>query len=225
MARLKASELDSRRRLDFAVLKTMDERCDCISVEAYATASDLRARQNRITRTEDSHRARHYLIIYAIKTLIGPGKFIDQTRIHVDTEVANYPFQEPASWVLSTTPWSPHFLTGAPVCTGDHWERSGRSLLGHLVRHHAKILNWDEKARGGGYRGWNGEAIAWHRKHYGSKPLSDGLRYPEIPVDIAYGLGATGAEAELFGATSRTGTPRLGKAAASPLFEGATRHR
>jgi hypothetical protein len=208
VAKYTSEHLRGRRVLDYRVAIAMGERCEVISVEAYTTATDLRARRNPITGPDGGPRALHYLVTYRIKTLVGPGQFANETRIHVDTEITNYPFKEPASWVLSQTPWSPHFKTGAVVCTGDHWKPSGESLLGHLIRHHAKLLNWDEVARGGGYVGWNGAAIAWHKKHYGDKPLTAELDYPEIPADIAYGVEeTTDGEAEgLFGQTARHGT-------------------
>jgi hypothetical protein len=86
-------------------------------------------------------------------------------------------------------PWTPHFQQGAVVCIGDLWdEETGKTLLGHLVRHHARLLNWDERARGNGYVGWNGAAIAWHRQHYGAEPLTPGLSYPELPSKLVYGI-------------------------------------
>lgn len=220
---LPPEQLKGRRVLDFDVLTAMSDRCAIVAVEAYASGSDLRARRNRITDRAAADRARHYRVIYRIRTLVGAGRYTDETHIHIDTEVSNFPYQEPASWVLTQTPWSPHFKTGAVVCTGDHWKADGHTLLGHLVRHHAKLLNWDEKARGGGYRGWNGAAIDWHRRHYGDKPLAQGLRYPEIPVDIAYGLASGPAEeagADLFGGGGRNGmVTTVANGAVDDLFQ------
>ncbi|MEV6633553.1 hypothetical protein AB0M54_22670 [Actinoplanes sp. NPDC051470] len=54
--------------------------------------------------------------------------------------------------------------------------------LGHLVMHITRMLNWDEKGRGGGYVGWNGEAIKYHRKHYGDRPLDPSIVYPRLPL-------------------------------------------
>jgi hypothetical protein len=219
MAKLTPEDLRSRRMLDYRVLVAMDAQCDTIEVEAYTTAPDLRMRHNRIVDASAGHRALHYRVIYRIKTLIGPGQFSDETTIHVDTEVGNYPFDEPASWVLSKIPWSPHFKTGTVVCTGDHWQRSGKSLLGHLVRHHARLLNWDEVARGGGYVGWNGEAIEWHRKHYGDKPLTPDLAYPELPAEITHAVEQSDPN-ELFGGASRSGAVSSGAHADAELFAG-----
>jgi hypothetical protein len=221
MPRLTAEDRRGRRVLDFRVLTAMGERCPLIDVEAYASAGDLRARRNRITDPASAHRAAHYRIAYRIKTLTGPGRFADETVIHIDAETANYPFTAPASWVLTEVPYSPHFKAGTVVCIGDLWDPSGRTLLGHLVRHHAKLLNWDERARGGGYVGWNGAAIAYHRSKYGSKPLTPGVAYPEIPEDVAYGIAAEATEVadDLFGGAARRGRP----AAPSGLFAGAGR--
>jgi len=79
-------------------------------------------------------------------------------------------------------------MLNAPVCLGETWlNAEGAMLLGQLFVHIAKLLNWDEVGRGSGYSGWNGEAIAYHKRVYGDKPLNPDLRYPSVPAYI-YGI-------------------------------------
>lgn len=195
-----------RRVFDFTVIKAMAERCPTIEAKVYRSASDLKAQRNEITDAGQGQEATHYWVKYKIPTLVGPGKFVDETIIHIDSEVAGYPDTAPASWVLTKMPYSPHFMTGAVVCIGDVWDKPDKVLLAHIVRHHARLLNWAEVARGGGYVGWNAAAIDYHKKHFGSRPLNAGIRYPELPEDIVYGVDSTAVEVvdfELFGDVSR----------------------
>lgn len=207
------ARLDGRRDIDYRVITAMAERCPTLEVEAYASASDLKLRRNRITEPTDGHLAAHYRTTHKIPTLVGPGQFAPETVIRIDAEVAGYPSTPPASWVLTKTPWSPHFRAES-ICIGQIWEAPENVLLGHMVRHHARLLNWHEIARGGGYVGWNGAAIEYHRKHYGTRPLND-VRYPEIPEDIAFGI-ASPVAADLFGEGGRQG----GAVLLGEMFEG-----
>ena len=193
MARYSETQRRTRLGFDFLACTEMARRSNLLTLEAYASPGDLRARKHAITDPANGHRAVHYLAIYhPLKTLRGAGQFMDSTTIHIDVLAnANYPFSPPASWVIGPMPWSPHFKQGTVICIGDLWDVRGTTLLAHLVRHHARLLNWDERARGGGYVGWNGEAIAWHRKHYGDRPLTDGLVYPELPTEVVYGVEST----------------------------------
>jgi hypothetical protein len=190
MPKLTPQQRRDRIRFDNQVCMEMARTCSLLQLEPYANADDLRAGRNRIE--AGAERAVHYLATYKpLKTLCGPGEYVSETRIHIDLLAnGNYPYSPPASWVISEKmPWTPHFKRGAVICIGDLWDATtGKTLLAHLVRHLARLLNWDERARGNGYVGWNGEAIAWHRKHYGTNPLTPNLTYPELPNKLVYGV-------------------------------------
>jgi hypothetical protein len=179
---VKPADILQRRRFDFEVLADM--QCTTFSSEGYASTADLEARRRPITSADASARCSKYRLAFRIPTLIAPGRFTPVTEIGLDTDVADYPRTPPNSWILTVTPWSPHFLTNAPVCIGDEmWKHQrGHVTLGHLVMHIARMLNWDEKGRGGGYTGWNGEAIEWHRANYGDRPLDADIIYPKLPL-------------------------------------------
>jgi hypothetical protein len=200
----------------------MARRSELLSLAAFASAADLRAGKGAVVDPADGHRALHYLAVYhPLKTLCGPGEFMDKTSIHIDLSAnSNYPFSPPASWVIGRMPWSPHFKQGTVVCIGDLWDVRGTTLLAHLIRHHARLLNWDERERGGGYIGWNGEAIAWHRVHYGDRPLTAQLVYPELPTDVVYGVES----AAMFHRAKRGSRRNVAKPDDQPLF-GTTRRR
>jgi hypothetical protein len=223
MARL--SDTDRRTRIGFDYLSCteMARRSDLLTLEAYASAGDLRARKGAITDPADGHRAIHYLATYRpLRTLCGPGRFMDSTTIHIDLLAnSNYPFSAPASWVTTQMPWSPHFKQGTAVCIGDLWDARGTTLLAHLIRHHARLLNWDERVRGGGYVGWNGEAIAWHREHCRGRPLTEGLAYPELPTEVVYGVEST----PMFGNGRRGSRRAVAAAVDERLFDGGRRRR
>lgn len=190
-------ERRARLRLDFEVVARMNG--DVFHAAAYASMADLAKGREPIESGDRAGHASAYLVEYFVPTLIGPGRFAETTSISVDLNVADYPYGEPATAIASPhVPFSPHFRAGMPVCTGEIWrEHHGRMLLGSLLVHIARLLNWDEQLRGGGYEGWNGEAIAYHRANYGSRPLNPGLRYPALPTEITHGQPAR--EAPLFG--------------------------
>lgn len=187
---MRPHELAERRRFDFRVVNDM--RSPVFDFQAYRTTADLQHDRNRITRLEDANAASKYKMTLRVPTLIGPGKLSEVTIFGVDLEVADYPFTEPATWLISQPiPWSPHFAEGRPICIGhEFWiARKGHVTLGDLVEHVARMLNWDEKGRGAGYRGFNPEAIAYHAKHYRGRALDPDFAYPIPPVWI-YGTKA-----------------------------------
>jgi len=190
---MKPRELAERRQFDFRVVNDM--RSPIFDFQAFRTTADLQYDRGRIRRVEDATAASKYKMTLRVPTLIGPGKMAEETIFGVDLDVADYPLAEPATWVISNPiPWSPHFAEGRPICIGsEFWlARKGHVTLGDLVEHVARMLNWDEKGRGSGYRGWNGEAIDYHKKHYRGRPLNPQLVYPTPPPWI---YGATEAPA------------------------------
>ena len=205
MARLRKEELGERLRLDYQV--AMGMRCAAMDVTAHHKSEDLRAQRNLITSEVNAHLASHYRACYRIKTLVGRDRYAEHTAVHFDLLAnGNYPYSEPGCWVVSSPmPWSPHFKKGYPICIGEIWkEAKGNILLGHLLIHVARLLNFDEAARGGGYRGWNGAAINFWQKQLHGRPITSGLVYPALPVDLTHGLtpGAEGAQAFRVGRSS-----------------------
>jgi hypothetical protein len=175
-------ELAIRRNFDLRVLSSM--RCDTFDFEAYRSTRDLNDRKRTVTDLEDTSVSK-YRFTLRVRTHTGPHSFSDMTEIGIDTDVPDYPKREPRTWIISrAVPWSPHFMTGAPVCIGDEfWKpKKGHITLGHLAIHLCHLLNWDEKGRGGGYVGWNAEAIALHKRVYNNGPINPDLEYPALPT-------------------------------------------
>ena len=185
---LTPDQLRSRLDLDFRVLHDMSS--PLFTATAFRSAADLRQRRTPVLHATDGRDATHYLVTFHVPTLIGPGRFSATTTIGLDLTVRGYPFVEPLTWLESDpVPFSPHFKRGAPVCIGEAWQQAGgRMLLGQLVIHVCRMLNWDEIARGGGYVGWNPDAIAYHHEHYGDRPLTEGLAYPTLPAHLTHGV-------------------------------------
>jgi hypothetical protein len=189
---LSPDELRSRLRFDYQVVKLMS--CPLMEVEAYRNLDDLEARCDAITSEEEGHLATHYRVDYHLKTLIGRGRYSDKTAVRLDLFINNnYPFSEPAGFVLDgeKTPWSPHFLEKHHICIGKIWELAkGSMLLGELMVHIAKLLNFDEpEYKNADYGGWNPEAIEYWETALNRQPLSD-IIYPPLPA-IVHGVPST----------------------------------
>lgn len=187
MAGLGPDDLRSRLQFDFQVVSQMHS--PLMRVAAYRNIDDLRKRRNVITSEDEGHLATHYFVDYHIRTLVGRDLFSDHTSVHIDLHANNnYPFSEPGCYVVeSRMPWSPHFLKGRPICLGEIWQQAqGTMLLGQLLVHIAKLLNFDEVARGGGYVGYNGEAIEYWKRVLGYQPITKNLPYPELPTDLVH---------------------------------------
>jgi hypothetical protein len=184
MAGLGPDDLRSRLQLDFRVVSRM--RSPLMQVAAYRNVDDLRKRRNPITSEHEGHLATHYFVDYHIRTLVGRDLYSDRTSVYINLQAnKNYPFSEPGCYVESKMPWSPHFLKGRPICLGEIWQQAqGTMLLGQLLIHIAKLLNFDEVARGGGYVGYNGEAIEYWKRVLGYQPITKTLPYPELPGEI-----------------------------------------
>lgn len=189
MAKFTLEDLGHRIAFDYRVAMPMQYKLMELSV--HRKAKDARAHKNAISDPADANKAKHYRVAYRIKTLVGLDKYHDLTVVHIDLLAnGNYPFSEPSCWVISKPmPWSPHFKKGAPICIGEIWKQAkGKILLGHLLVHIAKLLNFDEEARGGGYVGWNGAAVRFWKKKFKEMPITTGLIYPNLPLEITHGV-------------------------------------
>lgn len=198
MGRLSAADVASRLLLDYRVVQRMSG--GIWRSEAYTSSADYERRRNQVTSENRATRGTRYRVTFLVPTLTSPGRWANQTEIGFDLGVADYPFQEPSTEILSPhVPYSPHFAPGRPVCPGEKWRDGGGTvLLGELLLHIARLLNWDESVRGGGYQGWNGAAIAYHRQQFGGRPLNPALCYPVLPVDLVHGLDAGRSETASF---------------------------
>ncbi len=177
-------EDDLRSRLTYDYQTSMLLNDPLMKVEAYRNLDDLEARRNPIDSADKGYLATHYLVEYSIRTLSGPGRYSEKTVVRFDLFANNnYPISEPASWVVSKPmPWSPHFLEGNKICIGPIWERAnGRILLGELIIHIAKLLNFEEPPyEDPNYGGWQPDAIDYWEKELNRQPISK-LIYPQIP--------------------------------------------
>lgn len=186
MQQLTPEEQRTRRAFDWRVIQRMNGVC--FGAVAYRSMDDLVKRRNAITSEADAEHAVVYRVRFDVRTLIGAGTFADSTEIGFNIGAREYPGGDPITWIISPhVPYSPHFKAGHPVCLGEDWRQAGGlMLLGSLLVHVARLLNWDEAARGGGYVGWNGTAIEYHRSHYGTSPLNPAMRYPALPTKITH---------------------------------------
>jgi hypothetical protein len=186
MEKLEPEILRSRLRFDYQTVMAMSS--PIMVVEAYRNIDDLLARRNQITSDADGHLAVQYRVKYHIKTLVGPGRYSDDTTVHFDLFAnIDYPYASPACFVIeSQTPWSPHFLENYPVCIGPIWERGeGQMLLGELMVHIAKLLNFDEPPYADpNYGGWRPEAVKYWVKELERQPISKDLEYPPLPQKV-----------------------------------------
>ena len=107
--------------------------------------------------------------------MVGPGRYSNETTVRFDLFADNnYPESEPPCFVIeSELPWSPHFHPELSVCTGDIWdEADGNMLLGELMVHVAKLLNFDEPFTTDVELGYQPEAARYWVNELGQGPIS-----------------------------------------------------
>ena len=197
MDSLTADELRSRLSFDYQTVMLMN--CPLMEVEAYRNLDDLKAQRNKITSPEEGHLAVHYRVKYNLKTLVGPGRYSNSTTVRFDLFADNnYPESEPPCFVIdSQVPWSPHFYQEYAVCTGPLWtEADGNILLGELMVHVAKLLNFDEPISDDDdvEPGYQPEAAKYWVKELSRKPIAK-LVYPQLPHRVPPASVATTAPA------------------------------
>lgn len=182
MAKLTPEQRDDRLRFDYRVVNEM--RSPIMSVAAYRSVNDLTARRDPIVSEAEGHLAQHYLIDFNVRTLVGEDRYSLSTSVHFDLLAnGNYPLKVPVCWVISNEiPWTPHFKKGLPICIGEIWEESnGKMLLGQLLIHVAKLLNFEEVPRSENYGGYNPEAVRYWRTKLNMHPITPNLIYPVLP--------------------------------------------
>jgi hypothetical protein len=172
----------SRLNLDYQIAMLM--RSPLMEIDAYRNLEDLKLLRNPINSVSESHLAVHYRVLYKLRTLIGRGEYSKETTVRFDLFANNnYPLSEPASYVIdSPMPWSPHFDEDHQICIGDVWiDSGGDMLLGDLVVHIAKLLNFDEpEYKNPRYVGYNGEAVRYWTTVLGRQPLTKNISYPVV---------------------------------------------
>lgn len=176
-------DLQSRLRLDYQVVSLMYS--PLMQVAAYRNVDDMRAKRHPVTSVTEGNLATHYRVTYNIRTLTGPGLYSPATTVHFDL-MANpdYPVHEPSCFVIdSPLPWSPHISDTGWVCIGKIWEKAnGNMLLGELLVHIAKLLNFDEPEYvDADYGGFRPEAVRYWTTELERQPLTRNLHYPMIP--------------------------------------------
>jgi len=178
--RFTKEDLGDRLAYDFEIIQAMNSDPQNTIFKATAFDSKIAAQknQNPILDQRRARSAKFYVVGYNIRSLSGKGIYHQSFTLMVDVMGGgNYPWSEPTCTITSRPlPWSPHFHPAhGLVCQGEFWDAS--KTLGSLLNHVARLLNWEEKDRGSGYEGWNGEAIRYWRSALKSKPLNK-LIYP-----------------------------------------------
>lgn len=187
MAQLTVQQLQDRLKFDYLVAMKMS--CPIMTVTPYRTDEDLQRRRNPIVSEADGRLATHYLVDYNVKTLIDRGVYHDRFSVKFDLLAnGNYPYSRPGCYVISSKmPWTPHFRKNLPICI-DHnmWEDAqGKMLLGSLMVHVAKLLNFDEIPRSDAYGGYTPEAAEYWRANLNRQPINPNLVYPPLPAEIS----------------------------------------
>jgi hypothetical protein len=183
--------LRSRLALDYQVASRL--RAPALkSVKAFASAEHVLRRREVTPEEGERGLATVYLVEYDFRMLAGPGEYVDGALVRFDLLArGGFPRTEPSVQVVSQPlPWSPHVAQPAGVfCIGEIWSSSkGHMLLGALIIHTMRVLNCDEKDRGGGYVGYTPAAIRYWREVLKCRPVNADLEYPLLPPDAAYGI-------------------------------------
>jgi hypothetical protein len=186
LAKLTLEQMKSRLKFDYLVAMKM--RSPVMNVTAYRSNDDLEKRRSPIVNEDQGHLATHYLVDYFIRTLVGPDRYSEKTSVKFDLLAdGNYPYTVPGRIVVdSELPWSPHFAKKLPICVDEPmWmESRGTMLLGDLLVHVAKLLNFDEVPRGPHYGGYNPEAVEYWRARMNYRPINPELHYPVLPESL-----------------------------------------
>ena len=133
-----------------------------------------------------------FLCVYRFPLMARNGSRIESTHVLFDVSSPAYPFHKPLVQVVRRPfPWWAHVSTTTGVfCAGEGWDEAGGGmLLAQLVRHIAMLLNWDQRDLAT-LDALDPSALAYWRAH-GARPQNPGLRYPELPEDIAFDPPAT----------------------------------
>src|SRR5687767_1859627 len=97
--KLSPEHLQSRLKMDYQVVMRM--KTPLINVTAYRNAEDLAKRHNPIMSEDQGHLATHYIADYRIKTLAGPGEYMEKTSVKFDLLAnGNYPYSWPGCFVI-----------------------------------------------------------------------------------------------------------------------------
>jgi hypothetical protein len=179
---MRGRELADRLAFDYRVLASM--RSASFDFEAYRTTWELERRTNPVREADDTSQAKKYRLILRVPTLVSATEYQAETEVGVDVDVVDYPERAPMTFLLSgRVPWSTHFHRRGGVCIGgEFWEaRGGHIVLGELVVHLQRVLNWDEKGRDPNYTGFNPAAVRHHREVLGNRPLDPSFVYAVLP--------------------------------------------
>jgi hypothetical protein len=186
--KLNDEQLQSRLRFDWTICQQMNG--PLVTIRAFKSLADLRGGKNPVVKEQDGHRACVYLVEFRVRSLVGEGKYHDRFEVSIDLLAGgSYPYSVPACFVTSKPiPWSPHFLPDkGAICLGEQWtEGRGTLLLGWLIIHICKLLNFDEPDREPSYSGWNAAAVNYWRRVLKRQPITKGLVYPTLPAQVTH---------------------------------------
>lgn len=190
MPRLAPAELRSRLAFDYRTLAGLSREATG-KIEAYASISGI-GRQSRLSaEAGEDGLATAYLVEYRFTHLIGRGRTHASATAVFDLQSGgNYPFTSPgAAFISRPVPWTPHVHPASGIiCLGDGWANAaGHMLLGQLVVHVMRLMNFDEP-RTWADAHWNASADAYWHAELGRRPFLPDLRYPRLPVEITHGI-------------------------------------
>jgi hypothetical protein len=146
-------------------------------------------RAARVSSLAEAYKARYYVVEYAMRSLIGPGRYHDRFAIGIDLNAPDYPEEFPPCRAVSTPwPWVPRISkeSGA-ICVGKKGQFDSRQqfTLAHLILHIARLLNLDEPARSNDL-GYCPEATAYWFEELKLRPITTSLEYPALPMHLLY---------------------------------------
>ncbi|HRW07026.1 MAG TPA: hypothetical protein P5121_18110 [Caldilineaceae bacterium] len=189
---LTSVERGRRLAYDYRVVMAMAAQTKIFALTAFRTVDDMEANRRPITTEADAHEAAVYRVDYYLRTLIGRGTYTDRVQVYINLLAGNnYPYTPPVSYQLSKpTLWNPHFHATFPYCDGNIWEPGdGQVLLAHYVIHQIKAINFaDLQYQPDNYVGWNESAVKYWKRDMKRQPITPGLAYPTIPVELTHSL-------------------------------------
>lgn len=185
---LTSAQLRSRRRFEYDVLRAMTG--EVVQSTAHADPRAMASGRDPIIDPQHALFATCYVVTLHVPTLVGPTATRRSTTIAINARVPDYPFAPPLVWAVHRpVPWNPHFHPDTGVfCIADAWDRErGTTLLGDVIVHLARLLNWDEQRQDRTYVGWNAPAAQqyWQQR---AQPLNRHQPLPRLPRELLHDL-------------------------------------
>ena len=189
MGRLTPAELRSRLAYDYEVMRGL-EGPSLKSWRGFASGAQAAAGVEASPAQGTKGLVTFYEVDFAFPMLGAPGVPLPKATARFDLLAGgNYPSTPPlVQFISRPLPFCLRVASGGGiVCIGPGWsEAGGHMLLGQLIVHVMRLVNFDEPP--GGDRGFSNGASEYWRSVLGGRPLNPALVYPTLAEETTHDL-------------------------------------